>query len=305
MLPGFEFSPPINLSYLEEFNKALKMDPTTALTAAIENSTKVANTPLFSTVIDKLLGFRISEWKADGEVIRKHILDGYEDAKQKGLGVQYVSAFRANANLINIGAKAADYIDVKKSNDVLFENDFFWGMIEHAKEISNEEMQNLIAKIIAGEYNCPGTYSMSTLQVIKMLGRDELKLFENLCALLVNRDEIPQDIFFQETITKTMEVDFKSLQMLQVLGLFLPNDMTTSIKNPNGEKFDVVYFDKTLHFSPITPENKDTLEIRVPAFYGLSPVGRQLSQHLNPKINNDYFEWLKKNYKIRNYKLED
>ncbi len=47
-------------------NKKNMIDPTIALTSAIENSTKVANTPLFSTVIDRLLGFKISEWNAQG-----------------------------------------------------------------------------------------------------------------------------------------------------------------------------------------------------------------------------------------------
>ena len=85
-------------------------NPATALTTAIEDSAKVANTPLFSTVIDKLLGFKISEWGAQGDAIKKQILDGYEEAKHRGLGFQYVSAFRSNANLINIGRKATKYI---------------------------------------------------------------------------------------------------------------------------------------------------------------------------------------------------
>ena len=46
------------------------INPQTALTTAIEDLAKVANTPLFSTVIDKLLGFKISEWGAQGDAIK-------------------------------------------------------------------------------------------------------------------------------------------------------------------------------------------------------------------------------------------
>ena len=74
-------------------------DPTSALTTAIANSIKVANTPLFLTVIGKMLGFKISEWGAQGEAIKRQILDGYEEAKQKGMGIQHVSVFRENANV--------------------------------------------------------------------------------------------------------------------------------------------------------------------------------------------------------------
>lgn len=280
---------------------------TTALTTAIENSTKVANTPIFSTVIDRLLGFKISEWNAQGGVIKKQIIDGYEEAKEKGLAIQYVSAFRSNTNLINIGAKATKYIDSSKTSEISMDNDVFWGFIDHAKGISNDEMQELIAKIIAGEYNVPGTYSMSMLQIIKMLGKSELELFEKMCSLLINNDQIPQDLFSLPENAKDfmneLLVDFGSLQLLQSLALFLPNDMTKSLENPEKKNFKTVYFDKDIIFSPITPENTNTLKIDIPGFFGLSPVGKQLLQHLNPRFNVHYFNWLKENYKIPNYKL--
>lgn len=284
------------------------IDPTaTALATAIENSTKVANTPIFSTVIDRLLGFKISEWNARGGVIKKHILDGYEEAKEKGLSIQYVSAFRSNANLINIGVKAAKYIDSSIQSEVGVHNDFFWGLLKHAEGISNEEMQELIAKIIAGEYNAPGTYSMSTLQIIKMLGKTELELFERMCSLLINGDQIPQDLFsLPENATNFMNglgIDFGSLQLLQSLALFLPNDMSRSVENPEKKNFRVVYFDKYILFAPISFEDINAIKIREPGFYGLSPVGRQLLKHLNPKFNEGYFDWLKENYKIPNYKI--
>lgn len=284
------------------------IDPTTtALTTAIENSTKVANTPIFSTVIDRLLGFKISEWNAQGGVIKKHIIDGYEEAKEKGLAIQYVSAFRSNTNLINIGAKATKYIDSSKTSEISMDNDVFWGFIDHAKGISNDEMQELIAKIIAGEYNAPGSYSMSMLQIIKMLGKSELELFEKMCGLLINNDQIPQDLFSLPENAKgfmhELAVDFGSLQLLQSLALFLPNDMTRSMENPEKKNFKTVYFDKAIIFSPITPEDANTLKINMPGFFGLSPVGKQLLQHLNPKFNSSYFNWLKENYKIPNYKL--
>ncbi len=282
------------------------IDPTTALTAAIENSTKVANTPIFSTVIDKLLGFKVSEWKAQGDAIKKHIADGYEEAKQKGLGLQYVSAFRENTNLINISTKAAQYVNQEKENDIDMDNDVFWGLIDHSKNISNDEMQDLIAKIIAGEYNVPGTYSMSTLQTIKMLGKNELELFEKMATLIVNGDQIPHNIFtLPESIKGIMAqlgLDFGSLQLLQNLGLVLPNDMRRSMRNPNKLPFEISYFDKNIIFNP---ENDNFIDIQMPNYYGLSPVGKQILRHLKPKFDNNYYEWLRTNYKVANYKIAE
>jgi len=282
------------------------VDPATALAAALDNSTKVANTPLFSTIIDKLLGFKISEWGAQGETIKKQILDGYEEAKQKGLGIQYVSAFRSNTNLINTSIKAAKYIDASKSNNVAIDNDVFWGFLKHSEEISNEEMQELIAKIIAGEYNKPGSYTMSTLQTVKMLGKTELELFERTASFLVDSERIPEEIFALgddvKGFMKDSHVDYGTLLTLQSLGVFLPNEMSRTIPNPNNNPFRSVYFDKNFRFEPITKEGK---EIKLSSFYGLSEVGKEILPHLNPQYNDSYYTWLTKHYQVPDYKLKE
>jgi len=210
-------------------------------------------------------------------------------------------------NLSKVLYKFATFIKTKPKEKIKDDNDFFWNTIEHAKSVSNEEMQELIAKIIAGEYNTPGIYSMNTLQVIKMLGKSDLELFEIMCSLLINGYQAPQDLFSLPENAKDfldeLGIDFGSLQLLQSLGLFLPNDMTESRENPEKKNFPVVYFDKKILFVPTTPENEASLKISMPGFFGLSPVGKQLLKHLNPKSNDSYFNWLKENYKITNYKI--
>lgn len=210
-------------------------------------------------------------------------------------------------NFSKILHKFATLVKIKPKEEIRDDNDFFWNAIEHAKCVSSEGMQELIAKILAGEYITPGSYSMHTLQTLKMLGKNELELFEKICSLLINGDEIPQDIFSMPESAKALmhelNIDFGSLQLLQSLGLFLPNDMSRPMENLEKKNFKAIYFDKWILFAPITPENTDTLKINMPGFFGLSPVGKQLLKHLNPKSNDSYFNWLKENYKIPNYKI--
>lgn len=280
------------------------VDPT-SLTTAIDNASKVASTPLFTTVIDKITGFKISQWAAEGEVRKKVIHDEYEKAKESGIiGVQYIENLRHTTNLIDTATKSAKYIDQGKSNDIKMDNDFFWNTIEHAKTISNDEMQELVAKIIAGEYNQPGTYSMSTLQTLKMLGKQELELFERMCSLCINIDQIPQEIFSLpdsiKSLMNSLQIDFGSLQALQNLGLFLPNDMQRSFENPEKKNFAVNYLGKIIRFRPAHETN---FLVQPPGFYGLSNTGKQILQHLKPEFKNEYYEWLKTNYEIPNYAI--
>ena len=276
-----------------------------SLAKTIESASDVANTPLFTTIIDKVTGFRLSTWAAEGEVRKKLIHDEYEKAKEGGImGMQYIEYMRNTENLIDTAVKSSKYIDPNKSNDIKMDNDFFWNTIEHAKTVSSDEMQELVAKIIAGEYNEPGTYSMSTLQALKMLGKSELELFERICSLCVNDHQIPQEVFsLPENLRPTMNslnIDFGSLQSLQTLGLFLPNDMTRTLANLEKKNFALDYFGNRIRFEPTHESN---FEIQLPGFYTLSITGKQIIKHLNPSFISDYFEWLKVNYKIPNYKV--
>jgi Protein of unknown function (DUF2806) len=276
-----------------------------SLTAAIDNASKFANTSLFTTVIDKLTGFRISIWAAEGEVRKKLIHDDYQKAKESGIvGMPYIENLRKTTNLIDTATKSAKYIDQEKLNDIKMDNDFFWNTIEHAKTISNEDMQELVAKIIAGEYNKPGSYSMSTLHTLKMLGKDEVELFEKMCSLCINTDQIPQELFSLpksiKSLLNSLNIDFGSLQTLQNLGLFLSNGMVTSFGNPDKKLFALNYLGREIKFKP-THETEH--KINIPVYYGLSNTGKQILKHLNPSFKEDYFSWLKTNYKIGNYDL--
>lgn len=281
------------------------MDPSTALTTAIDNASKVANTTLFTTIIDKITGFKISQWSAEGEVRKKLIHDEYEKAKENGImGIQYIKSLRDTSNLIETAVKSTNYIDQDKPNDIKFDNDFFWNMIEHAKTISNDEMQELIAKIIAGEYNQPGTYSMSTLHCLKMIGKSELEAFEKIASLCINYSQIPEQVFgLPESIKPVMnnlKIDFGAFQALQTLGLFLPNSMVNSMQNQMKKNLAISYFDQQILYKPL---NDQSVNINFPGFYDLSINGKQILKHLEPVFNNEYFKWLKNNYKVDNYEV--
>lgn len=100
----------------------------------------------------------------------------------------------------------------------------------------------------------------------------------------------------------SLGLHFGSLLELQILGLFLPNDMIRNIENADKKKFTLQYFDKSILFEP-THENN--FKIKLPNYYQLSITGKQIIRHLNPKYIEDYFTWLKANYKISNYEVNE
>jgi len=264
---------------------------------------KIAN-KFVDFVITKYTGKSIKVFEAEGDIEADKVKTKWK-VLEKPFWLQ-AEAAKMNRQYSNFGNTLlkAGHLITKDGNSIGDDNDFFWGLLEHSKEISNEEMQELIAKIIAGEYNKPGSYSMSTLQSIKMLGKAELVLFETISSLLINNDSIPQIIFSLPDNAKAflneLKIDFGSLQTLQNLGLFLPNHMSMTLDNSLKKNFAIQYFDQKIIFN-LTQGNIFT--IMLPEFYALSTTGKQIVKHLSPKFNSKYFSWLKENYKIPNYKI--
>lgn len=270
--------------------------------------TKVAD-KFVDFVITKYTGKSIKVFEAEGDIEADKVKTKWE-VLEKPFWLQ-AEAAKMNRQYSNFGQtllKASPLI-TSAENKIKDDNDFFWGLVEHSKEISNEEMQELIAKIIAGEYNAPESYSMSTLQIIKMLDKNSLELFEKICCLLIADGQLPYSLFTGkhnlENFMKGNKIDFSQLQYLQSLGLFFPNEMSRKIDNPEGKDYGFTYFDKNLVYILQNPGKENITVIKVPNFYGLSPVGVQILQHLSPSYIEDYYTWLKANYSIAGYKLKE
>lgn len=265
--------------------------------------TKVAD-KFVDFIITKYTGKTIKVFEAEGDIEADKVKTKWE-VLEKPFWLQ-AEAQKMNRQYSNLGKvllEASPLIEVSE-NKITDDNDVFWGFLEHSKEISNNEMQVLIAKIIAGEYNAPGTYTMSTLQTVKCLGKNELELFEKICSLLLNEEQLPASLFTGEhnlaNFMKVNNFDFRKLQYLQSLGLILPNDMRRTMANDKKQNLKVQYFNKELIY---TPENDNFNKLVLPDFYGMSPVGEQILKHLKPVFQSEYLSWIKDNYKIQNYKL--
>jgi len=264
------------------------MDPTVALTAAVDNATKVANTPFFTTIIDKVTGFKISQWVAEGEVRKKLIHDEYEKAKENGImGIQYISNLRETTNLIDTAVKSAKYIKEGKTNEIKMDNDFFWNTIAHSKNVSNESVQELIAKIIAGEYNAPGEYSMSTLHVIKMLGKSDIKLFQKIISLATGNDYIllPSNSI---NALKNYGLSYDSILDLEGLGL-----LHSGIKSINLSKGVLNLNTKNI---TITSENNKVVYI-----LAFTKAGRELAKTIQVETDNNYFNDISNMLKVEGF----
>ena len=95
-----------------------------------------------------------------------------------------LSHLRKQQNMEAIIQKALAYCsdgDVVNRTD----QDWFNSYISLAEDISNNTMQDLWAKILAGEIYQPGSYSLKALQVFRKMSINDAKLLAKACSLAI------------------------------------------------------------------------------------------------------------------------
>ena len=133
-------------------------------------------------------------------------------------------------NLASILQKSTQYvpdipIDSRQHHNEV-KDDWLLSFLEIARNVSDEDMQELLAAILAGEYECPGAFSIRTLQLLKNMSSAEARKFTELVSYCV---EIDSKILI---VTKKdcNNVPFTVLMDLEDTGLINHNVTGLSVK---------------------------------------------------------------------------
>ncbi len=270
------------------------MDPTTA--QIIKKMDEIATPAIqgfLPTLIDKMTGFKLSQWSAQGKQAYEKEMIEWEKEKNLIMAFSQAETNRKVNNFLSVAEKASKYVDQSKEFSVKDDNDVFWGLLEHSKTISNEEVQDLVAKIIAGEYNSPGGCSMSTLHVLKSLSKKELDNFAFFASFY-----LPGQGFFREffdmkektlSVRTKLNISYADFLELQNLSLIQSGDFTISVNLKKDSKFAISYYDEKLIFKA----TKDFEKWNFPTCYELTKAGKEILQHLSTTKSDDFRDWLK------------
>jgi len=101
-------------------------------------------------------------------------------------------------NISQIAKKADDVFKKgnheKKSNKAKQRNinvDWFIRFLEAAGNVNDEQMQELWAKILSGEVDNPGDFSLRSIDILKNMNKDEAICFNNISQYIINHKGIP------------------------------------------------------------------------------------------------------------------
>lgn len=209
---------------------------------------------------------------------------------------------RKQQNIENIMQKTLGYcgdFEIAQKTDL----DWFSRYIGLSEEVSNPTMQDLWAKILAGELTQPGSYSYKSLQVFRDMSIYDAKLLAKACSLAV-KDPNKKGMrlisgayqkpgllnFFSKDRQLFCNLSHYGLNYTDLLAL-AENNLIFMQENESKlmAKGDVIQFSYNgLALRLIASKSNISLQ-----FYKFTPLGAELASLISDKNNGDFFIHLK------------
>ena len=170
-------------------------------------------------------------------------------------------------------------------------DDWVVNAVDKARLSSDDETQTTWARLLAGEFDKPGSYSRKTVNILSDMSKDDASAFSTLCRFVVSGDPLvlreDDGIYVQEGLTQSVCRDLESLSVLTTSFMGF-----TRVVVPAGKKVVVFsYFDGWIEVP-----NPDSMQVWTP-YMGhvvFTPWGKELSTLVNASPVDGFPEYVAK-----------
>ena len=202
-------------------------------------------------------------------------------------------------NIEDITTKAILHLSADAEPEEL-DQDFIRRLFDRARLTSDDEMQELWAKVLAGEANAKGSYSKRTVDVVSQLEKSDAELFGRFCSHVWEINVLQPLVFFENKSPedrKSHEIVYSELLHLDDIGLVSFSSATNLIIGSMPERYKVKYFGVDVN---VIDERPNTVKLNV-GHVALTDVGSQLFNIVNARghksILNDTLQAMLKSNK--------
>jgi len=253
---------------------------------------------------------RVMRKEADAEAYKIEVLANAEakkiliegDAKieliQRTKERLYYQELNRQKNIEEIAEKSIKFLD-KNVSDEPVDEDWRTRFFSKAQDITGEEMQEIWAKILAGEVSQPRSISLRTLEVVANISKEEAKIFQRACNLASGRGWI-----WKVGKTESLNdfgINYGDLLELREAGLIHNGDnlvriiYVISLIPTEIHIGDEIY---TIHYL----KNPDLKQYRIDQ-YAFTDAGSELCRLFDAKLSMRYFYDLMNFFKSEGYQL--
>ena len=189
---------------------------------------------------------RMAKAEAEAAMIKAQSETEITDLHRRAVHRWIEEEAQRQKNMEDITAKALPQLDEKATPDSV-ENDWIVNFFDKSRIVSDNEMQELWSRVLAGEANAPGTYSKRTVNFLSNLDKADAELFIKLCGFgwMMGR-VVPLVFDVKAEIYNKHGINFNSLSHLESIGLIQFNDISDFVALDFPKTFSVHYYDKPL-----------------------------------------------------------
>lgn len=281
------------------------MDPNTTMEtigAGAKAATKLGE------IIEKIFGPRWTRKQADADaysdqrklqIIRENpdmeimYVNGQLNARERS---QEALEYRASQRMLNDAIREQSNIEnvlevtsnelsqIEGISDEPVDNDWIARFFSIVKDISNEEMQYIWGKILAGEIASPKSFSFKTLDILRNISSSDAQAFQRLIPLIVRRGQV-YFVSSENDILVKNGSSFSDVLLLDECGL-INSSGTLSLNFHIAEnKKDYIFGTESLIL--IQGTKVETMKVSI-GIHSLTKAGKELYEILAHPSNEQY-----------------
>lgn len=268
-----------------------------------------ANAPALLTAVGPIVGsiltavfLRNNTATTEFEKVKSGKFDEViEDLLSSGQ-MTYTEFYKAK-NFLKIAKKAdAHCSHQQKSNEFkVYDFDWFIRYFEAAGNISDENMQEIWAKILAGEVDNPSTFSLRIIDVLRNMRKADAELFVKICRHSFNSGSGKIFLPNYDNYLDSCEIAYSDVMRLNEMGLIF-NDALITLNfdiTPNPE---IIFINGNLMMT-IASQDKKSKKASIKQ-YPFTKVGQELATLVSEvSSDEDFLEFGKNISKSEKYKV--
>ncbi len=196
-------------------------EPLKKLVETVSEGVGVVGNHIFKFDVKKIK--RIGKAEAEAEKQKIIVLaEGQEKAIEilGRAGKRFaLEQYTKQINLENIIVRTRDDLEGKDVSEEPVEKDWIMRFFDIAQNVGREKLQDVLAKILSGEIQKPGSFSYQTLEIIKYFSQKELQFFLKFISISTDVGVISLDLAKRGSAEK-YGVGFDDYLILSNIGIF-------------------------------------------------------------------------------------
>jgi len=237
---------------------------------------------------------RVAKAKAEADLIKVRSEIEITDLHRRAMRRFVEEEASRQENMESITVRSLPLLG-ENSDPSRMDDDWVTNFFDKARIVSDQEMQDLWAKVLAGEANAPGTYSKRTVNALGDLDKKDAELLQALCGFgwRINKKFAPLVFELQHEVYTKQGITFESLTHLDSIGLINFSNISGYTFNGVPKTLIVSYYDQPLQ---VTMEREK--DNKLPIGHAiLTKIGNELSSVCRKRGVKGFFDYVKGQWK--------